>query len=99
MDKREGKRQFAALRGAVSEVLRDPDPIGLIQSGAPCDEYDPEVGTILPRLRTATSPGDVREIVHEEFVRWFGAKIAGDIEDYQTMAEKIWAILSTEKAV
>ncbi|HWP60608.1 MAG TPA: hypothetical protein VNL14_22125 [Candidatus Acidoferrales bacterium] len=99
MEKREGKRQFAALRAAVSQALRKADPIGLIQGGAPPDEYDPEVGTILPRLGTARSSEDVRAIVHEEFVRWFGAEIAGDIEDYQTAAEKIWATLSTEKAV
>ena len=54
MEKRDAKRQFAALREAVSRALRDADPIGLIEGGAPVDEYDPEVGTVLPRLRGAT---------------------------------------------
>jgi hypothetical protein len=99
MDKREGKRQFAVLHDAVSEALRNADPIGLIQGGAPLDEYDPEVGTILPRLRTATSSRDVRTILHEEFVHWFGQEVAGDIEHYEKAAENIWSILTINKAV
>jgi hypothetical protein len=99
MDKRAGKAQFAALREAVSRALRDADPIGLIQGGAPLDEYDPEVGTVLPRLRGATSCGDVRTILHEEFVHWFGDEVAGRIEHYDQAAESIWAILRINKAV
>jgi len=99
MDKHEGKREVAALREAVSEALRNSDPIGLIQGGAPLDEYEPEVGTILPRLRTATSSGDVRTILYVEFVNWFGLEVAGDIQDYQEAAEDIWATLSIIKAV
>jgi hypothetical protein len=99
MDKRKGKVQFAALREAVSQALRDADPIGLIQGGAPVDEYDPEVGTVLPRLRAATSSGDVRAILHEEFVHWFGDKVAGGMERYDQAAESIWAILRINEAV
>ncbi len=43
MDKRDGKAQFAALREAVSQALRDADPIGLIEGGAPLDEYESHV--------------------------------------------------------
>ena len=99
MDKRDGKAQFAALREAVPQALRDADPIGLIQGGAPLDEYDPEVGTVLPRLRGVTSSGDVRRILHEEFAHWFGQEVAGDIERYEEAAENIWAILTINKAV
>jgi hypothetical protein len=99
MDKRDGKAQFAALRDAVSQALRDADPIGLITDGAPVDEYDSEVGTVLPRLRGASSSADVRVILHEEFIHWFGDEVAGGIERYDRAAESIWAILSTNKAV
>lgn len=99
MDKRAGKAQFLALREAVSKAIREADPIGLIQTGAPVDEYDPEVGTVLPRLRSATSSGEVRKILHEEFVRWFGQEVAGSEEIYDDAAENIWAILTINKAV
>ena len=50
------------------------DPIGLASSGAPHDEYEPEVGTIIPLLRSADSVEDVTRIVYQEFSRWFGAE-------------------------
>jgi hypothetical protein len=87
------------LREAVSQALRDADPIRLIQRGAPLDEYDPEVGTVLPRLREAVSCGDVRTILHEEFVHWFGDEVAGRIEHYDQAADSIWAILRINKDV
>jgi len=99
MDKRAGKAHFVALREAVSQALRDADPIRLIQRGAPPDEYEPEVGTVLPRLRGATSSGDVRTILHEEFVHWFGDEVAGRIEHYDQATESIWAILRINKDV
>jgi len=62
----------------------------LIAVGTPKDEYDPEVSTILPRLREAASARDLQRIVHEEFVHWFSAEIAGPSEIYATVSEVIW---------
>lgn len=76
----------------VSRLVREADPIGLIAIGTPKDEYDVEVSTILPRLREASSARDVQRIVHEEFVHWFGAEIAGPPEIYATVSEQIWKI-------
>jgi hypothetical protein len=84
------KAAYGSLRSDVSCLLCGADPIRLIAIGAPDDEYDPEVGTILPRLREATSAVDVQRIVHEEFVRWFEADIAGSVTVYGDVAEKIW---------
>jgi hypothetical protein len=94
----EGRRQrsqsleaaYGSLYADVSRLLREADPIGLIAMGAPADEYDPEVSTILPRLREARAAVDVQRIVHEEFVRWFGADLVGSFTDYTEVAEKIW---------
>jgi hypothetical protein len=68
----EGRRKRqTALKAAhgdlyteVSRLVREADSIQLISRGAPDDEYDPEVSTILPRLREAKSPDDVQRIVH-----------------------------------
>ena len=43
------------------------------------DKYDPEVGSILPRLKGAHNVDDVRRIVYEEFTYWFG--FSSGIED------------------
>ena len=74
----------------VSRLVREAAPIGLIAIGAPKDEHDVEVSTILPRLREATSARDVQRIIHEEFVHWFGGEIAGASAAYATVAEKVW---------
>jgi hypothetical protein len=90
------KRQ-AALEAAygdlyteVSRLMREADPIRLIAIGAPEDEYDVEIRTILPRLREAKSSDDVQRIVHEEFVHWFSAEIAGPAKEYAEVSKNIW---------
>ena len=84
------KAAYGSLYANVSHLLREADPLGLIAMGAPADEYDPEISTILPRLREANAAGDVQRIVHEEFVQWFGADIAGPLTGYADVAERIW---------
>ena len=84
------KAAYGSLYANVSHLLREADPIGLIAMGAPADEYDPEVSTILPRLREARAAVDVQRIVHDEFVRWFDADLVGPLTDYAEVAEKIW---------
>jgi hypothetical protein len=84
------KEAYGALYSKVSRLVRKADPLHLIAIGAPDDEYDPEISTILPRLRAGTSRNDVHRIVHEEFVHWFGADIAGPAEMYAPVSEEIW---------
>ena len=59
------KAAYGTFYTEASRLLREADPMRLIVIGAPDDEYDPEVSTILPRLREAKSPDDVQRIVHE----------------------------------
>ena len=89
--------KHGALYTEVSQLLREADPIRLITIGAPDDEYDPEVSTILPRLHEAQSAADLQEILHEEFTHWFDADIAGPITRYAEVAEKMWRVWCTLK--
>jgi hypothetical protein len=85
------KQRYRDLHAALTSLLYRRDPLGLAASGAPEDEYEPEVGTILPRLSDAKSPDDVRRIVHEEFLRWFGAEeTTGSEAAYDPIAHEIW---------
>jgi len=74
------RKQFA--------ILFRHDPMG-INFEDNTDEYDPEVGTILPRLRDCRSPEQVRRVTHEEFLRWFGGGV-GDEQKYGAIAQEIW---------
>ncbi len=85
------KSKYKELYSAVEAILFKHDPIR-INLGGNTDEYDPEVGTILPRLKNANSESDVADIVYEEFVRWFGPNIAGDKAHpvYKRIASEVW---------
>jgi len=84
------RQNYKGLYSKVEEILFRHDPIGinLVEN---TDEYDPEVSTILPRLKEANSGNDVLNIVLEEFSRWFGADIIDkDSKLYKEAAKEIW---------
>jgi len=82
------KDRYQSLYDQVLEILFRHDPID-INYETNTDEYDPEVGTILPRLKEASSENDVQKIVHEEFRRWFSLD-AGGPDRYGEIASEIW---------
>lgn len=84
-------RRFHQLRESVADAVRADDPLRLIELGAPVDEYELEVGTIMPRLANAWSSDEVRRILHEEFTDWF--QEAGTEAAFDVLAQDIWNIL------
>ena len=90
------KRKYKTLFDETSSLLFRLDPIG-INFEDNTDEYDPEVGTILPRLSSCHSPLAVRRVVFEEFCRWFGPETAGDELGYNAIAEELWRLWSTHQ--
>lgn len=83
--------RYQELVAAVERAINGADPIGLLDIGAPSDEYAPEIRTILPRLATVQLLDDVTDVLYEEFVRWFDHGIAGPREAYEAPAQQIWA--------
>ena len=81
------RRAFVAQ---VAALLYRHDPIGIDLGDNP-DEYHPEAETIVARLHRAESVDDVRTLVHEEFVHWFGDDTAGDPDRYDGVARELWA--------
>jgi hypothetical protein len=95
---RESVRQAQpGLFAAVSEAMFRHDPIG-INFGSNADEYDAEAGTVVPRLAGCSSAGDVERVLHEEFVRWFGAGTAGERARYAALAAEVWGLWSARPA-
>jgi hypothetical protein len=86
------KDRFRDVYNDARKIINRHDPVGLIRIGAPDDEYEAEVGTILPRLQGARSSQDVQQIVHEEFRRWFGSSARWSTVDYEVMAREIWEL-------
>lgn len=88
-ERSELKRRYGRLFDKVSSILFAADLMG-INFETNTDEYEPEAGTILPRLTGAKSVDDVALIVYEEFCKWFGDDEAGLVLDYSEVAEQIW---------
>ena len=85
------RAEYGSLFGSVAALLFRHDPARINFEVNP-DEYNPEAGTILPRLHTCESAQDVQNVVHEEFVRWFDAGTAGPVERYSEAASEIWQL-------
>jgi hypothetical protein len=83
------KLKYGVIFESVSAILFKADLVG-INFESNTDEYEPEVGTILPKLSHAKSVHDVELIVHEEFCRWFGIEKSFSVSHYRDVAEQIW---------
>lgn len=91
-DYREAKERYGLLFDHVREIVNAEDPQELIVIGAPEDEYDPEVGSILARLPNASSPADVGVMVAQVFDEWFGPELMGGWQPSEDMARSIWHV-------
>lgn len=91
LSKRKLRLRYQSLHRGLSELLYRHDPVVLAAAGAPTDEYESEVSTIIPKLKDATGPDDVRRVVHQEFLRWFeDEQTAGPESAYNAIACEIW---------
>lgn len=85
------RAEFGPRFDEVVALLFRHDSIGINFSDN-SDEYEPEAVTLLPRLDEAKTVADLRRIILEEFVRWFG-KSAGTESDYTEIARELWILI------
>jgi hypothetical protein len=88
-DKERFRKIYITLFEEVSQILFKHDPIG-INFESNTDEYEPEVGTILPRLKECYSAEEACRVIHQEFIRWFGGEIAGPEQMYEEIGKEVW---------
>jgi len=89
------KAAYPAAHRWLRDLFARHDPLGWIAVGAPNDEYEEQADMVLPRLLVlrgtdALAEAEVLRIVHEEFVKWFGAATAGPVERYASIAAEVW---------
>ena len=89
-NRKKAKRSYQSLFYYISDILfrHDPAEIGF---GFNPDEYEPEAGTIVPKLKDCHSSEDVLLVVQEELQRWFCEEIALK-EQNKEIAEEIWKV-------
>ena len=90
------KQSHAAVFFFIREIINKHDPIGLIAIGAPEDEYDPEVKTIVYQLKDVRTIAQMQDLVYQELLRWFEEKsIVGEWDSYAEIANEIYNGLNT----
>lgn len=81
-------------KGFIENLIRKEiikaDPIGLINMGAPDDEYDPEVREIMTKSHLCGSKTDWESLIYETFVRMFDKRLVGQRETYRSLAKRIY---------
>lgn len=87
-DRKRLSRSYKRLLNEISAIIFRHDPVA-INFEENTDEYDPEAGAILTRLRSDMSVQEATGIVHEEFIRWFSREDAGPREKYSVLAAEI----------
>lgn len=83
------KAEYGRLFDETAALLFRHDPMR-INFDTNLDEYEPEVGTILPRLRGCCSANEACRVVHEEFVHWFEEDESRPREHYRAIAAEVW---------
>jgi hypothetical protein len=91
------KAQHRELFAELTRIFAEEDPKGLMSDDASnADEYEAEVGTILPRLSECDSCEDVQEVIADEFNRWFNGD-GGNAHIQRQSAERIWEAWNAHK--
>lgn len=88
--------KYPELYEALVGILFQHDPVRICDDSNAMQEteYTSEVNTILPRLKEVSSIQELRQVMYEEFIRWFDQS-AGPIERYDQVAQDIWNYIAT----
>jgi hypothetical protein len=78
LSKENSRRRWRELRDAVN----DWDPIGLIELGAPKDEYECLVGPLMQMLENEKAPTEIGNYLKQYIPNHFGASLPEGIQGF-----------------
>lgn len=84
------RTEYGELFIDLLRIACEEDPIGVQAVGMPPTEYEPKVRRIFPGLRGVQSADELRHLIHTVFVDMFDAQLAGPVDRYDRMAERMW---------
>jgi hypothetical protein len=87
LSNKELREQYFNLFNMVKKIINECDPIGLLPS-APDDEYEMEIGKIVPLLNKIGSENALTEEISKIFNKAFGWDFTN--EKCLSIAKKIW---------
>jgi hypothetical protein len=60
-------KKYKKIFNLVKDVIVNNDPAGLIDGGAPNDEYDTVINRIVSMLKNCKSEAEIKELIKVEF--------------------------------
>src|SRR5262245_61945824 len=90
------KAEHEDLFDDLAAYFLDADPMER-NLGSYGDEYEPEVGTILPRVRGLDSVAPIAAVLRQELARWWNRDIRSDGPSYEEMAAGVLTILERHR--
>lgn len=82
------KQDYATGYEIIKRVINRTDPYGLIGSGSPTDEFDPEITKILAQSRTWQSPDDIAATIASVLEEYFNDSYHA--KDYESQSKAIF---------
>jgi len=94
------KKEYGEKFNQLLTIINKHDPINLIKIGAPVDEYNSEVKTIIIQHKNMTTEQQVHDLIYQEFLRWFNYEgVVGPKDSYKELAADVfvWAKRTFDK--
>lgn len=91
------RSEYENIFSFIKSTINKLDPIGLLNRGAPEDEYDHEIAKIASGLRTCNKVEDVQELIYKVFKENFGNEIVGSKKLYVDAAKDIFILLRKDQ--
>jgi hypothetical protein len=88
-ERRRLRAEYGPLLDRIAGILFRHDPAH-VNFETNTDEYEPEAGTILSRLRDCASADDAHRVVREELLRWFGVDGVRDDDRVGRVSRETW---------
>ncbi|MFD2614157.1 hypothetical protein [Paenibacillus gansuensis] len=77
------KKRYSTLYAQLEPIVNEWDPIGLIEGGAPKDEYDCITVQLIELLQQGMNHNDVFEFIVKELDDHFGMGIRSVADEYR----------------
>ena len=92
------KKEYNRAIQVVGTVINQWDPYGLLEAGAPPDEFDPEVAAIVRNLHMIRSPKDATRVISEVFSYYFDPEDF-PIDSCEDVGSKLYEKLRREEFI
>ncbi len=76
----------------LREIINKCDPAGLISMGAPADEYDFQIKTLIDHAGSCQSVAELAHLIYREFELSFMELTHEEHEKYKQAAAELWIL-------